>query len=181
MSAHQSIGSPEWVWDGCGWVRPGSCQPPPCPPPCPPFPPRPIQGPIAGVTTGAAARPGEVGEFLVGSAVVNIVVNPLTQTILAQPLVIPPGDWDIEAAFGSSVSWDALSFMLRPQPPGVTGNLQGFFGVFSPQPTLIDAVVISPRQQALVSIPTLLPFTISVFNTTVAGQGTLVVSARRMR
>lgn len=181
MSAHQPIGQPEWVWDGCAWVRPGPCSgPPPCPPPCPPFPPRPIQGPIAGVTTGAAARPGEVGEFLLGSTVVNFAVNTGTQTILAQPLVLTPGDWDVEAYMEPDISFDSCAFFLSPQPPGFSDNMTGYLGVFTPAPEL-QALIVSERVQGLVNVPTLLPFTIVISNVTTAGTATLTATARRMR
>lgn len=182
-----SCGGPTggWIWDGCGWVQAPSLppQPPSGPfPPCPPFPPRPINGPIIGVTGGTAARPGEVGEYLVGSSTVSFVLNAGTQSILAQPLIIPPGDWDVQATLyvQTTVTFDGISFFLNPLPAGFTNDLSSFIGVLTNPPQL-TGIIVSPRAQALVSIPTLMPFTINLFNTSGPGNIQLMATARRMR
>jgi hypothetical protein len=115
-----------------------------------------------------------------GQATVNIVVNTGTQTILAQPLVLPPGDWDCEATLSTTNGWDAAFFALSPSPPGLSNTMAGYLGVFTPTPET-QAIVVSQRAQALVTVPTLLAFTISIAVTNSTGIGYLNVTARRMR
>lgn len=173
----------DWQWDGQAWImRPIVLPPrprPPFPPICPPFPPRPINGPIAGVTDGSAARPGEVGEYVMGTSAVNVVIDPAEHTYLAQPLVLSPGDWDIQASFyAPGLNAEAIAVHLEPLPTGVSGGLDGNIQVSTGS---MHARVTTPRTQALVSVPTLLPFSLAVRNATNTSAATLTVTGRRMR
>jgi hypothetical protein len=150
-------------------------------PPCPPFPPRPINGPIAGITNGAAARPGEVGEFVMGVATINIPVNAAQQTILVQPLVIPPGDWDVQAYMEPTGLFDAIILSGTPTPAGFSDSLQAFMGAFNDPSITFNTMLTTQRVQALLTIPTLVPFNVIIYNVPAAQTATVTVTARRMR
>jgi hypothetical protein len=170
------------VWDGCQWVPGGSAgsHPPPCPP-CPPFPRPPLTGPIAGVTGNNAARPGEVGEFIMGTTTINIPVNAAQQTILAQPLIIPPGDWNVQAYLEPTGLFDAIILAGTPVPSGFSDSLQAFAGAFNNPSITFNTMLTTQIVQALVAVPTLVPFNIIVFNTPAAQTATVTVTGRRMR
>src|SRR5215475_9336096 len=120
---------------GCGADHPAKCEcgcdqgcsggPPPwtpCPPP--PVPPV-ITGPIIGVTDGTPAKPGEVGEYLMGTATGTF--PPTTGGTLTEvntaPLVVPAGDWDVQALLilypgPGPVYVSSASFAVNPVPDG---------------------------------------------------------------
>jgi hypothetical protein len=119
-----------------------------------------------------------------GVANLSIALNSGAQDILAQPIVLPPGDWDVEAYLiipTPNLTLDSAAFNLSPQPPGFSDAMATFVGMAGTQTPEFNAIVVSPRVQALVTVPTLMPFTVELFNTNMAGTGTLTVTARRMR
>jgi hypothetical protein len=188
---------PPWGWGG----PPFGCGCPPHRPPCPPGPGwdwnwRPplgaIRGPIIGVTDGSLALQGEVGEYLSG-VLDYTTVSTANQTVIVAPLVLTPGDWDVEATWRTGFNIGGFKASLTPQPIGVTSGMLAEFGVGTGVADiggLSSFTIQSPRCQASVAVPTLLAFTVDVNalagstdQNGVVGQAffTTIVTARRMR
>lgn len=135
--------------------------------------------PLLGVTNGSAAQPGQVGEFINLSTAVSF---PVTASY-AQPVtlgVLQPGDWNCWAYLGQSVLTTGSYMTLNPVPAGFSNVLaQELAG-----PGLAEAtVLVAPACEALISVPTLIAFTLTT-NTGgagTAGNATLFFSARRCR
>lgn len=131
--------------------------------------------PLAGVTDGSDAQPGMVGEFLHFSAGFSYPAAVTTQMVSAG--VLPPGDWDVWAWAGASVPTTGMNFHLSPVPPGFSGDLTSGFGLGG----IAEATaIVAPAVRALISVPTLLAFSLQV-DPTAAGTVGLEVSARRCR
>lgn len=160
--------------------------------PCPPIPPPPIvpfpglRGPIIGDTSGNAAAPGNVGEFIQRSITGTLTVSTnsfLVTTIT--PMTLGPGDWDISAKLDLSVLFTGGQFLLNPTIPGMSSNMftAGFLPAVVHQITM--GSIQSLRNQLITaSAATILQFDITTSNYTassVTGGYTFTVNARRMR
>jgi hypothetical protein len=192
---------PPWGWGG----PPFGCGCPPQRPPCPPGPGwdwnwRPplgaIRGPIIGVTDGSTAQPGEVGEYLQGIIDYTNVPAPPggvdgVVSAIVTPLILPPGDWDVEVTFRAGYGLNSFFASLTPLPTGVTS---AFVIAATPEVDMrfFDWTFQGPRGAANVSVPTLLAFTVNLgivggtseTNGGAPGSGgwfTTIVTARRMR
>jgi hypothetical protein len=135
-------------------------------------------GPLAiqGVTDGSSALPGNVGEFATATVQINFPASASTVTPI-QPIVISPGDWDISAFMVPSVAVNFLGFVLSPVPAGMSNNMQAQQGNAG-----VDLATVSgPLARGNFTVPTLLPFTVTVSATATAGYYYFTVSARRRR
>lgn len=169
---------------GCGsnWV----CLPvPPTPPPAP-MPPAAINGPIRGDTSGNAALPGNVGEFIQRSVTgsVTVAANALVTTQVT-PLTLAPGDWDLSAQLTVSLLFSGADFVLNPTIPGASSNMYNSIILPAVVHQLTTASLTSQRTQLITaSAATILQFNIDLTNNTaasVSGNYTFTINARRMR
>jgi hypothetical protein len=148
-------------------------------------------GPISGVVDGSNATAGQVGEYFVGNSTGSFATT-ANQTQTLSPLVLSPGDWDVQGCLWVDEPVNGIYFYLNPVPTGIAtypiGSntatpLVGTTGSITAVPSE-GLWVHTSRAQASLSVPTLLPFTL-ITNTqsagTAAGSFTLFLSARRMR
>jgi hypothetical protein len=143
-------------------------------------------GGTIGVIDGSDAKQGQVGEYVTGQAVFAYAAYPATTTGTVQPLVLQPGDWNITASLTPSTDIGSVFFGLSPVPAGMSNNLSGSLAIGSStgqQET--GGTVIGTAARGSFSVPTLMPFTVTVEQGTQtnlpAGSATLRVEARRMR
>lgn len=139
-------------------------------------------GPVMGVTDGSNAAPGQVGEFVTGTATFNYPASGTPTTTLS-PLVVQPGDWDLYSYMTTSTdTGTGAYFQLNPLPVGVSNSMTGWYGVGgSTEPLSEFAFVIGLTARGSFSVPTLLAFQVGIGTPPAAGVATLVVSARRRR
>lgn len=172
-------GHPGWAWDGTRW----HCTRPPGPGgPCPPEPDRPINGPIVGVTDGRPAKPGMVGEFLRRDLVITLVQPTLTYQISA--LVLPPGDWNVWAWAEFDIVMRGALFHMDPGQVGFTGGMTGRAMLVSPGEFDSGHYINSEPAFAQLSVPTLVPFSMVLFDPVWNSGGMKVqfaCAARRVR
>ena len=149
--------------------------------------PLPATGPILGVTDGIAAGPGIVGEFL-RAEVSGTGTAPATvpYTTVISPIILPPGDWDVDA-FMILASWSSATlFSLSPMPAGASGPMETLISTGSPAIQGPETGIVSmagPRERVLASAPTLLAYSIYMRSdaTPLDCPYTFSVTARRMR
>lgn len=134
--------------------------------------------PLIGVTNGAPAQPGQVGEWVNIDVTFSITAAAQTQSVTVG--VLQPGDWDIWYDIGFTVPVVSVVAFLSPQPVGVAGNMATT--IYSGTPGQ-DITLESVPTQALLSVPTLIVFSVQTNNVAAgaAGSGTLVFAARRVR
>lgn len=175
--ANQSMSG--WCWNGSQWIcAPCGCSPSPAP----------LRGPIIGVTNGAVANPGEVGEFVRGTSVGPYNITTTAggqQTIQVSLMVLPPGDWDLEFHCYFDTSILGAFALLDPLPAGIIDAMYTV-SIGPASPTENDApyqmTLLSPRAQASVSMPTLIPVHLTMAaSVDTTGNYTMVGTARRMR
>jgi hypothetical protein len=142
--------------------------------------------PMQGVTDGSDAKAGYIGEYLIFNGSMAFAANPaVTQQVLSVG-VIPPGDWNLTSFMTANVAVGNAGFNLSPQPPGLSNIMHGaiWFGAVATQ-TAQDIAFNGQNARASVTVPTLLPFMVTVGQNTdaalTAGTATLTVEARRMR
>lgn len=133
--------------------------------------------PTLGVTNGAEAQAGQVGEFVAFSQQINFPAGGVAQTSVSLG-ILQPGDWDVWAYMGMSVDFVSLYFAISPQPAGFDYTLVGASS--SPTTTPEYQTVVSPVGRALTSVPSPIVFSVSI-NATVAGFATMNFIARRAR
>lgn len=144
-----------------------------------------------GATDGSVARPGMVGEYIARHVNGTYTAAPQQQTVSA--IVLPPGDWDIQASChitqtpgsgGGQLDMTGAGFALNPIPAGMTDAMAGLaVPEVAPVPGFANAVMMSPRVQGTFAQPTLLAFQL---NTNAGGSATagtfdFFTTARRMR
>jgi hypothetical protein len=99
--------------------------------------------------------------------------------------VLAPGDWDVSVSFWPTTQLQGVSFMLAPQPTGVSTNMAGMARTGGPLTGVTDAVAVVHGQpaRALLSVPTLFSFTVTtnLSGTATPGTGWLALQARRIR
>ena len=161
--------------------------------PCPPIPPPPIVPPpaitmpIRGDTSGNAAAPGNVGEFIQRTIQGSLTIaagQHLVTTLT--PMTLGPGDWDLRAWLSISMLFNGAVFYLNPSIPGASDSMSSAIflpGAVNPQFNMVTLQ--SPRVQLLTaSAATILQFDINVSNTgsnPQTGPYYFTVNARRMR
>lgn len=161
------------MWDGTEWQEIG--------PPDPS-----AASSITGVTDGSNADPGCVGEFITGSQAINFAAAPAITQMVASPLVVPPGDWDLSAWMSFSGQFGMANMWVTPQPAGLSNNMAGYIGNLDPNVTFTNNVVAlrSVGARGSFSNPTVIPFYVQINNHVsgaLAGIATLTVDGRRRR
>ena len=135
--------------------------------------------PTVGVTNGAAAQPGQVGEFVAFSQ--SVAYPTTSQNVPVTMGVLPPGDWDIWAFGNTSTLVSDFAFVLNPVPAGVSNDLETLIVPF----TAAEALeLVSTTAQALISVPTLFVFQVGTNGVgagSSAGTATITFNARRRR
>lgn len=117
--------------------------------------------PLLGVTNGADAQPGQVGEWVMMTQSVSLT-GASNETHVVSMGVLQPGDWNCWAFASFSPPVVSGSWLqLTPLPAGFATNLwlvdgPGGFGIASVQ------------TRALISVPTLIPLEVQT-NTGAAG------------
>lgn len=144
-----------------------------------------------GVTDGSNPKPGQVGEYITGSAAMqwNLPAGTQQQEQTYTPIVIPPGDWDVEAIFYPGHNYTGILVNCAPAPTGLQYNLKAQLFSWTTGPTGQDANVIDSsmptgRARMSVTVPTPLPFVVAMWNASteaISGTSYLGVTARRMR
>lgn len=133
--------------------------------------------PLVGVTNGADAQPGQVGEWAETMVGITYPTGSSTQSVTMG--ILQPGDWDVWAFFNPDQAISAVQFYLNPLPAGMMGgNLPGWFIAAT---DVNNALIISPVNRALISVPTLFVFTLITQTTGAGGPGQMVFLARRRR
>lgn len=152
-------------------------------------------GPIKGDTSGTAALPGDVGEFI--SGLVNGAFTAGLQTQSVSGLILQPGDWDVQAsatfnaAAGGTLTLAGALFVLNPVPAGAsnlyTVNDATITGLAAGTVPTADAngwaQLVSPRTRIVTATPQLLAFSLStnIGGAGAAGTFSFLTTARRMR
>lgn len=132
--------------------------------------------PLIGVTNGADAQPGQVGEFVLLSQSINLATGTNTQTVSLG--ILQPGDWAVWAYMNFGIEFISASYVLSPQPAGFTYTLTAASA--SPTTTPQYQMVITPLGRALTSVPSPITFQVTT-DVTTAGNALLSFGARRMR
>jgi len=132
--------------------------------------------PLIGVTNGSDAQPGQVGEFFAPPAVA-FPVPAGNNTVNITTGVLQPGDWDLwsDAAPGGAVQ--VLYFSLNPQPPGFSSNGGGY----SESSGGAANATLGLPTRALISVPTLLAWTITTQAATAVTGSNFYCYGRRRR
>lgn len=137
--------------------------------------------PTLGVTNGSDAQPGQVGEFIPFDLAGTYPTGNSTQVLSVG--VLPPGDWNLDGALGIGGSIDSVFTSIVPTPAGFSWNMGGYQAV-SAAPSTASEFVIIPLvpTRASVSVPTLLPFTLTIAAGANPGANfQYVIRARRAR
>lgn len=134
--------------------------------------------PTLGVTNGAAAQPGQVGEWV---RFTQTVAVPATVSVQSLNMgILQPGDWDIDTTAWPTVFLSTCRVQLNPQPAGFSDNM---YANFNASGTGESTTLTTGRTQALISVPSLVVLQLATneFGTGAAGNVTVNVSCRRMR
>lgn len=132
--------------------------------------------PTLGVTNGAPAQPGQVGEWVnLGG---NFNFSTTGGTGIVSVGVLQPGDWDLFTNATFTVSVAGAGFQLEPQPAGVIG-CDALLTIGSANAE--EIVLVGAVGQALISVPTLFAFQASVVGAGTAGVMGIGLNARRAR
>jgi hypothetical protein len=135
--------------------------------------------PLIGVTNGSDAQPGQVGEYIYTQTTLNLpaVASGATGTIVVPGVVVQPGDWDAGCFFLPTSSIQSVVFQLNPVPVGVSNWMMG--EAWSGTTEDIQQVMGQPAR-ILISVPTLMPFTIT-YGTALAQTAIFGFYTRRAR
>ena len=134
--------------------------------------------PIIGVTDGSDAQPGQVGEWLQYEQNPSYPAGPMTANVTMG--VLQPGDWNCWLYFyPAAPGMTSVQLELNPIPPGFSNNMYSV-GIV---PAGEAFSMVGPVARALVSVPTLVAFTLITNNagTGSAGTATVGFAARRVR
>jgi hypothetical protein len=154
-----------YVWDGLAWNAVGPSLP-------------------VGVTDGSNAPAGYVGEFISTSANMSFAASPAITTQTLSTLVVPAGDWDVDAYAGFSTFTGPLWFVLSPAPTGISNPMNAASIGISSSMSSQDVVLNAAPARASFTASTLLSFQLSVNQSgagLLAGTASLFVQARRAR
>lgn len=131
--------------------------------------------PLIGVTNGADAQPGQVGQWVQFEA--NIPF-PVGQQQTAVSLgVLQPGDWDVWAWSNLTAPMSYAQFWLSPVPPGFSSDVSGWVTGNADE----NAKVIAPVGRALISEPSVIAYQFLTSGATVASTAVFYFLARRCR
>ena len=133
--------------------------------------------PLIGVTNGAAAQPGQVGEVYYGYQTAAYATGNASG-VMTMP-TLAAGDWDVWSFCTVTTAMDQVQWGLQAvNQPGFNGNLQTALAV----PDGVGVVNLPSNQvEALTTAPSLM--NIQWYTTTAAAAGEIgvVVMARRRR
>lgn len=140
--------------------------------------------PLRGAVDGKPAQPGMVGEFISQTTTVPVAAGNNLYNVSS--IIMPPGDWDIQAQAVFHFALQGAWFVLSPVPPGISdpaNQMQGWSvtGQIGDPEVSYGLQVLSARTQGLFTVPTLLPFAVTVSQASAAGNFDFLVTARRMR
>lgn len=134
-----------------------------------------------GVTDGTPALPGQVGQFISGSATLAVpALNPgATWTGTVSPLQIPPGDWMVFPDAYWDQWYPSVAFGMSPPSGFTTGMLGGSWGSSDPN----NRLAVGIPAHALISNPAHLIFNVALMaaGATATGTYTQRVQAYRIR
>lgn len=130
--------------------------------------------PLIGVTNGADAQPGQVGEWVMMTQYPSYPAGSNTQAVTMG--VLQPGDWDCWARGDTATPQNSAALTLNPMPAGFVPEMT--FGINTTGEW--DTIVVPPVR-ALISVPTLINFSLTTVPNSAAGQATIVFIARRRR
>ena len=130
-----------------------------------------------GVTNGADATQGQVGEYVLFSQQLSVPAGAATQGVSLGTL--QPGDWDLLSWGSVAGAVTALSFSLAAPVAGISGNLSAAFAGDPANPPYTVTLVGQPAR-ALTSTAASLVFTVTI-NSPTQQTMTIQVSGRRMR
>jgi len=135
--------------------------------------------PLVGSTDGSLAQPGQVGEFILQTSTGSLTVDTGTQTVGLSAMVLPPGDFDVQAwvDYGTTCNGGYFS-PINTGTAIVQGNLGAWSVAGTPQ---VGILISSAIAQVVTKEPTLLVWNLSSVNVTNAGPFTFECCARRMR
>jgi hypothetical protein len=142
--------------------------------------------PMQGVTDGSDAKPGMIGEFVSLTGSMSYAANPAVTQQIVSVGVLSPGDWQITSWLGATTPVGLAEFSLSPTPAGVSNSMLGIsWQVVSGVATSQDLTINSTQARGSFTVPTLLPFSITINQSTatglLAGTAILTVQARRVR
>ena len=139
-----------------------------------------------GVTDGSDIKAGEIGEYIEHAVAVTFPAA-TANTQQVQAGVLPPGDWNLWAAFNPNNYTTGITFNLSPVPTGLSNDMRGMVqdnpgaGTGATE----GSIVIATPARALIQVPTLLNFSLTSnpwnVATSVATGGSFTFGARRMR
>ena len=131
--------------------------------------------PTIGVTNGAAAQPGQVGEYQL--LLYNGAFTTGTQDQVFSVGVIPPGDWMLSTYCLPSVPVTSMLYGTNPEPAGLSTALAGYVDSTA---GMVGQLIVGQSAQLLTSVPTLMAFSMA---TVAAAAGTFQfgLEAWRMR
>lgn len=132
--------------------------------------------PLLGVTNGVEAQAGQVGEWVEFQQLPAFAAGNSTQSVTMG--VLQPGDWDCWMDCSVSVGVTDLQIFLSPAPAGFSGDCGGYLAT-TPGPEGVRLV--GQTDQGLISVPSLIVFSMIVGGATAAGSGVLQFKARRRR
>jgi len=133
--------------------------------------------PLIGVTNGADAQPGQVGEYVQFVSTLPIPIGATNQAPL-QSGVLQPGDWDVYAWMQTNGSGTDVAFYLNPIPAGFANQASG--SDWGSTTGSGGGIIIGSMCRALISVPTLMVFAVD-FTSAITQTATLTVEARRRR
>jgi hypothetical protein len=135
--------------------------------------------PLIGVTNGADAQPGQVGEWYIQTQTVPVTgAIAQTQTL---SFTMQPGDWDVWYWVGTTVYVNDLQASVTPPVAGIEGST---YTIIATTTGASEAVTIeSPAFRLLTSVPVLIPLQIICNSTGAGSAGNMEVqmTARRRR
>lgn len=131
--------------------------------------------PTIGVTNGAAAQPGQVGEYQLLTYNGSFTTGNQDQVFSVG--VLQPGDWFCSAYCLPSVPVTSMIFGMNPEPAGISTALQGYI---SDAAGAVGQLVVGQSGQLLTAVPTLMAFSMGTFAST-AGTFQFGLEAWRMR
>jgi hypothetical protein len=141
--------------------------------------------PLQGVTDGSDAKPGFIGEYMTIQAQMAFAANPAVTTTILSVGVIPPGDWDLTCSFWASTYTGPMYFVTSPTPAGLSNQMAGRAFETAAAATSEIAMVIGQAARGSFTVPTLIPFSCTVDQSTstglIAGTANMRVEARRIR
>jgi len=135
--------------------------------------------PLIGVTNGADAQPGQVGQWV--TQYFTGAVTGATNQVVLQSLTLQPGDWDFWCVAQTEGQVNDAQFTLNPTPAGLAGSIYTYLALPG---TSAFLTVVSTTCRMLTAVPVLMPFQLT-FNSVGAGPGatnySFTFSARRTR